>query len=140
MYTDVIKEFREAGNRMHVARLTLEAIIMPTDKMKILRHQFMGTEPSFEDYQAAIQVKASAFKSLFNSPDVFEIEYPQYTADDVLRLDLMEWFHHIKPLGIKSGDQVFLCTCCDAYQKYCCVESTALCSTTLNWNCKTLRD
>ena len=25
-----------------------------------------------------------------------------------------------------SGDQVFLCTCCDAYQKYCCVESTAL--------------
>jgi hypothetical protein len=38
----------------------------------------------------------------------------------------MEWFHHIKPLGIKSGDQVFLCTCCDAYQKYCCVESTAL--------------
>ena len=55
---------------------------------------------------------------------MFEIDYPQYTADDVL--DLMEWFHHIKPLGIKSGDQVFLCTCCDAYQKYCCMESTAL--------------
>ena len=38
----------------------------------------------------------------------------------------MEHFHHIKPLAIKSGEQVFLCTCCDAYQKYCCVESTAL--------------
>jgi hypothetical protein len=38
----------------------------------------------------------------------------------------MEYFHHIKPLAVKSGEQVFLCTCCDAYQKYCCVESTAL--------------
>ena len=35
-------------------------------------------------------------------------------------------FHHIKPLSVKSGEQVFLCTCCDAYQSYCCVESTAL--------------
>jgi hypothetical protein len=95
---------------MHVARPTLEAIIMPTDKMiKVLRHRFVGTEPTFKDYQAAIQVEATAFKCLFNSPDVFEIEYPQYTADDVL--DLMEWFnhnYHIKPLGIKSGDPVFL--------------------------------
>ena len=125
MFTDVIKEFREAGNRMHVARSTLEAIIMPTAKMiNVLRHQFAGTEPTFEDYQAAIEKEATAFECLFNKTDTFEIEYPQYTADDVL--DLMEYFHHITPLAIKSGDQVFLCTCCDAYQNYCCVESTAL--------------
>ncbi len=127
MYTDVIKEFCEAGNRMHVARSTLEAIIMPTDKMiKVLRHRFrvIGTEPTFEDYQAAIEKEAAAFECLFNKTDTFEIDCPQYTADYVL--DLMECFHHIKPLGIKSGDQVFLCTCCDAYQKNCCVESTAL--------------
>ncbi len=56
MYTDVIKEFRDAGARMHVARSTLEAIIMLTDKMiEILRHRFIGTEPTFEDYQAAIE-------------------------------------------------------------------------------------
>ncbi len=125
VYIDVIKEFCEAGNRMHVARSTLEAIIMPTDMMiKVLRHRFIGSEPTFEDTQAAIEKEAVAFECLFNKTDTFKIDYPQYTADDVL--DLMEWFHHIKPLGIKSGDQVFLCTCCDAYQKYCCVESTAL--------------
>jgi hypothetical protein len=92
--------------------------------INVLRHQFAGTEPTFEDYQAAIEKEATAFVCLFNKTDVFEIDYPQYTADDVL--DLMEYFHHIKPLAIKSGDQVFLCTCCDAYQKYCCVESTIL--------------
>jgi hypothetical protein len=70
------------------------------------------------------RIQATAFKSLFNTTDTFEIDYLQYTTDDFL--DLMECFHQIKPLGIKSGDQVFLCTCCDAYQKYCCVESTAL--------------
>ena len=110
---------------MHVARSTLETIIMPTDKMiKTPRHRFIGKEPTFEDYQAAIEIEAKAFKCLSNTTDTFEIEYPPYSADDVL--DLMECFHHIKPLAIKSGDQVFLCTCCDAYQKYCCVEGTAL--------------
>jgi hypothetical protein len=77
MFTDVIKEFGEAGNRMHVTRSTLEAIIMPTDKMiKVLRYRFTGTEPTFEDYQEAIQLEATAFNCLFDSPDVFEIEYP----------------------------------------------------------------
>jgi hypothetical protein len=56
MCTDVIKKVHEAGNRMHVARSTLEAIIMPTNKMiNVLLHRFKGTEPTFKDYQAAIQ-------------------------------------------------------------------------------------
>jgi hypothetical protein len=85
MFTDVIKEFREAGNRMHVARSTLQAIIMPTDNMiKVLQYRFAGTEPKYEDYQEAIKVEATAFKCLFDTPEVFEIGYPQYTAGDVL--------------------------------------------------------
>ncbi len=125
LYTDVVKEFREAGDRMHNPRSTLEAIIMPTDKMiKTLRRRFAEQDPKFEDYQSAVEIEANAFSDLFNNTDSFHVDYPQYSVDDVL--DLMESFHHIKPLPIKSGDQVFLCTCCDAYQKYCCVESTAL--------------
>ena len=113
---------------MHVARSTLEAIIMPTAKLLyVLQHTFAENyqgDPTFENYQKEVEKEAAAFEHLFNKTDTFEIEYPQYTVDDVL--DLMEHFHHIKPLAVKSGEQVFLCTCCDAYQKYCCVESTAL--------------
>ncbi len=98
---------------------------MPTDKLiNYLKHHFSGKDPTFEDFQTEVDMEAEAFDHLFNKTDTFELEYPQYTLDDVL--DLMEHFHHIKPLAIKSGEQVFLCTCCDAYQKYCCVESTAL--------------
>ena len=56
-YTDVIKKFREDGNRMRPARSTLQGIIMPTDKMILtLRRRFAEskTDPKFEDYQAAI--------------------------------------------------------------------------------------
>jgi hypothetical protein len=100
---------------------------MPTDKLinQIGRiFENYDREVTFEDYQKEVEKEAAAFEHLFNKTDSFEIEYPQYTLDDVLYL--MESFHHIKPLPIKSGEQVFLCTCCDAYQKYCCVESTAL--------------
>ena len=126
-YTDVIKKFREDGNRMRPARSTLQGIIMPTDKMILtLRRRFAESNPhpTFEDYQEEIYLEGKAYNALFNQPDTFQAEYPQYKLHDIL--DLMEGFHHIKPLPVKSGDQVFLCTCCDAYQKYCCVESTAL--------------
>ena len=125
LFTDIIKQFREEKGKIHVARSTLEGIIMPTDKLiNYLKDHFSGKEPTFEEFQAEVDKEAEAFDTLFNRPDTFETEYQQYLLDDVL--DLMEHFHHIKPLPIKSGEQVFLCTCCDAYQKYCCVESTAL--------------
>ena len=41
-------------------------------------------------------------------------------------LDLMDSFNYIKLLPKKSGQMVFLCTCADAYQSYCCVESVLL--------------
>jgi hypothetical protein len=112
---------------MHVARSTLEAIIMPTAKLiNQLQSIFANYDRAaiFEDYQKEVEKEAAAFEHLFNRTDSFAIEYPQYTVDDVMLL--MESFHHIKSLPIKSGEQVFLCTCCDAYQKYCCVESTVL--------------
>ena len=125
MFTDIIKQFREEKGKMHVARSTLEGIIMPTDKfIKFLNRHFSGKDHSFEDYQTEVNREAEAYNMLFNKTEEFESEYPQYRLDDVL--ELMEHFHHIKPLPIKSGEQVFLCTCCDAYQKYCCVESTVL--------------
>ena len=125
VFTEIIMQFREEKGKMHVPRSTLEGIIMPTDKfLKYLKHHFSGKNPTFEEYQSEVDREAEAFDHLFNKTDTFEIEYPQYTLDDVL--DLMEHFHHIKPLAIKSGEQVFLCTCCDAYQKYCCVESSIL--------------
>ena len=95
--------------------------------LNVLRRTFAETyrrDPTFEDYQTEVAKEAKAFEHLFNGTVSFEVDYPQYQVDDVL--DLMEYFHHIRPLPIKSGDQVFLCTCCDAYQNYCCVESTAL--------------
>jgi hypothetical protein len=125
MFSDIIREFREQQGKMHVARSTLEGIIMPTDKfIKFLTRHFSGKDASFEDYQREVNREAEACNILFNKTEEFESEYPQYRLDDVL--ELMEHFHHIKPLPIKSGEQVFLCTCCDAYQKYCCVESTVL--------------
>jgi hypothetical protein len=79
---------------------------MPTAKLlNALRHTFAENhrrDPTFEDYQKEVEKEAAAFEHLFNKTDAFEIEYPQYTVDDVL--DLMEYFHHIKPLAIKSGD------------------------------------
>jgi hypothetical protein len=127
LFTDIVKKFREERGKMHVARSTLEAIIMSTARLiNQLQRIFENydREVTFEDYQKEVMKEAAAFEHLFNRTDSFEIEYPQYTVDDVL--DLMDSFHHIKPLPIKSGEQVFLCTCCDAYQKYCCVESTVL--------------
>ena len=41
-------------------------------------------------------------------------------------LVLMDSFNYIKPLKVKSGQMVWLCTCADAYQSYCCVESVIL--------------
>ena len=41
-------------------------------------------------------------------------------------LDLMDSFNYIKPLHKKSGQMVWLCSCADAYQSYCCVESVIL--------------
>ena len=128
LYTEIIKKFREDRAKIHVPRTTLDAIRMPTTKCLInLRRSFAENhkrEPTFEDYQAEVAKDAKAFLQLFNDTDTFHVDFPQYSVEDVL--DLMESFHHIKPLSVKSGDQVFLCTCCDAYQSYCCVESTAL--------------
>ena len=128
MYTDIIKKFREDQDKMHVPRSTLEAIVMPTPKCLInLRRRFAETykrDPTFEDYQEVLAKDVKAFLHLFNDTDTFQVDFPQYHLDDIL--ELMECFHHIRPLPVKSGDQVFLCTCCDAYQSYCCVESTAL--------------
>ena len=41
-------------------------------------------------------------------------------------LALMDTFNFIKPLKVKSGQMVWLCTCTDAYQSYCSVESVVL--------------
>ena len=41
-------------------------------------------------------------------------------------LDHMDSFNYIKQLKVKSGQMVFLCTCADAYQSFCCVESVLL--------------
>ena len=38
----------------------------------------------------------------------------------------MDSFNVIKPLKVKSGQMVWLCTCADAYQSYCCVKSVVL--------------
>jgi hypothetical protein len=128
MFTDIIKMFREDRDKMHVVRTTLNAILMPTTKLlNQLRRTSIENyqkEPTFEDYQLEVAKEAKAFEHLFNGTVSFAVDYPQYRLDDVL--NLMEYFHHIRPLSMKSGDQVFLCTCCDAYQNYCCVESTAL--------------
>ncbi len=105
LFTDIVKAFREERGKMHIARSTLEAIIMPTDQLiNTLRRTFENydRDPTFEDYQKEVDKEAEAFENLFNKPETFEIEYQQYTVDDVL--DLMENFHHIKPLAIKSGD------------------------------------
>ena len=125
VFTDIVQMYREAGNRMHVARSTLEALIMPTDKgIRQLKYHYQGQSPKFEEFAAEMQNLANAYRCMIDTADQFEVEFPQYTLKDTL--DLMESFNYIRPLAIKSGDQVFLCTCCDAYQKYCCAESTAL--------------
>ena len=112
MFTEIINMFRHDRAKMHVARSTLEAIIMPTAKLlNVLRHTFAENyqrDPTFEDYQKEVAKEAAAFQHLFNRTETFEVDYPQYRVDDVL--DLMGYFHHIKPLPIKSGDQVFLCS------------------------------
>ena len=128
LFTDIIQSSRAAGMRMKVPRTSLDAILMPTARfIKTLRVHFGKAgkpNPTFEEYYEEVVLTSQAYKTLFNEPDQFHLDYPQYDVDDVL--DLMESFDCIKPLAIRTGDQVFLCTCCDAYQKYCCVESTVL--------------
>ena len=50
--------------------------------------------------------------------------FPMNSPEDTL--DLMDSFNYIKPLHKKRGQMVWLCSCADAYQSYCCVESIIL--------------
>jgi hypothetical protein len=47
-------------------------------------------------------------------------------VENIMILDVMDSFDRIKPLGVKSGNQVFLCSCGHAYQHYCFAEGVVL--------------
>jgi hypothetical protein len=63
-------------------------------------------------------------KLLINKLHDFQAIFPKNTPSDMV--DIMDSFYYIKPLAKKSDEMVFSCTCKDAYQAYCCVESVIL--------------
>ena len=118
--TDLIQQYRMSGNVMHIARTGIPAITMPTlNYLKSLKEV-----ESYVKAEEEVNQRRSNFELLFKKPDEYKVMFPMNSPEDTL--DLMDSFNYIKPLHKKSGQMVWLCSCADAYQSYCCVESVIL--------------
>ena len=108
------------GNAMSIARTGIPAITMPT-------YNYLKSLKEVESYvkaEAEVNKARSNYELLINKADDYKVMFPMNSPEDTL--DLMDSFNYIKPLLKKSGQMVWLCSCADAYQSYCCVESVIL--------------
>ena len=118
--TELIQQYRMSGNVMGMARTGIPAITMPTlNYLKSLKEV-----ESYVKAEEEVNQRRSNFELLFKKPDDYKVMFPMNSPEDTL--DLMDSFNYIKPLHKKSGQMVWLCSCADAYQSYCCVESVIL--------------
>ena len=108
---------------MFIPRTTIPVITMPTQAyIKSLTDKKLAK--TYLEAETLVNRERSNYELLISKRADYKVMFPMNSPEDTL--DLMDSFNFIKPLKVKSGQMVWLCTCADAYQSYCCVESVVL--------------